>query len=63
MEISGQLHASAALPSRKAPLLLLNKRLDWSLSWPGRFEEGKTSCLCQESNSDFWGMLNWIVNE
>jgi hypothetical protein len=29
MEVSGQLHALAALPSGRSPRYLLDKRLDW----------------------------------
>jgi hypothetical protein len=43
MEVSGQLHASAALPPGKEPRFLLDRSLGGSQSWSGRGGEEKNS--------------------
>jgi hypothetical protein len=43
MEVSDQLHAPASLPSRKEPLVPLDRRLDGPQSRSGRGGEEKNS--------------------
>jgi hypothetical protein len=50
MEVSGQLHAPAALPPRKEPQYPLDRKLGGPQSRPGRDGEEKISCLFRESN-------------
>jgi hypothetical protein len=45
MEVSGQLHAPAALPPGKEPLIPTDRRLDGPQSWSGRGGEEKNSQL------------------
>jgi hypothetical protein len=54
MEISGQLHALAALPRDKSPPYTLDRRLYGPQSRSGRGgEENKSHhCPCRESNPD-----------
>jgi hypothetical protein len=50
MEVSGQLHAPAALPPRKSPWYPLDRRLGGPQSRPGRDGEEKNSKPRRESN-------------
>jgi len=52
MEVNGQLHTLATLPSEKEPLLITDKEAGWTLEPVSmQWERGKTNhCPCWESN-------------
>jgi hypothetical protein len=52
LEVSGQVHASAALPRGKSPRYPLNRGLGGAQNRSGRCGEGKILAPCQDSNSN-----------
>jgi hypothetical protein len=61
MEMSGQLHAPAALPQGKSPRYSLDKRLDGPQSHSGRGGEEKNSQSLPEWNPELLLLLLLLI--
>jgi hypothetical protein len=63
MEMSNELHESAALPPVKDPRVTTGLEGDWARAERGAVEKTKISCPCQESNTVIFSTFCFVVLE